>query len=64
MLVSVEALVIVGGLLGGFLFLIALVTLRQRRTGLGLTEAEAAHAWHRQQRKVGDDYQEITDHGR
>jgi hypothetical protein len=56
--------VIVGGLLGGFLSLSAVLTLRQRRSGRGLTEAEAAHAGHREQRRVGDDYQAINDPGR
>ncbi len=55
---------IVGGLLGSFLSLIAVLTLRQRRSGRGLTEAEPPHAGHREQRRVGDDYQEITDPGR
>ncbi len=55
---------IVGGFLGGFLFLVAVVTLRQQRSGRALTEAEAAHASLRDQRKIGDDYQEVTDPGR
>lgn len=58
-----EALAIVALLVALFLFLVAVVLLRQRRRARGLTSAEAAHAWHREQRKIGDDGQGIIDHG-